>query len=378
MGIKNAQQLLSMNTFKLSSKTIHTDERSSIENKHNKTILMYEEYYSTLPEKTKELKSIECVLPYVKSVIEKNKIISKINTLQDEIYEIETQKDLMDYMLNSLEFIENIGEKNFVKNENEYSSGILQFINVEGRYNNGTVYNEYLMKCFPNENNNTRPCNVNKFLCKHCDTLLINDSSSGFMFCETCGITEKITISSVTEWGAHETHDMTKAFSYKRINHFKEWISQLQGKETTVIPSTVTDLLLIEIKKERITNPNNITFEKIKGFLRKLKLNKYYEHIPNIIHALTNNPQLKINDKLEKQLLILFEKIQKPFMKHCPKDRKNFLSYSYTLYKFCQVLDKEEYLVYFPLLKSRQKLFEQESIWKNICKELDWVFIPCI
>jgi hypothetical protein len=74
----------------------------------------------------------------------------------------------------------------------------------------------------------------------------------------------------------------------------------------------------------------------------------------------------------------MFNKIQDPFTNHCPKDRKNFLSYSYTLYKFFELLDKHEYLIYFPLLKSREKLFEQEKIWMLICKDLGWEFHKCI
>ena len=55
----------------------------------------------------------------------------------------------------------------------------------------------------------------------------------------------------------------------------------------------------------------------------------------------------------------MFNQIQEPFEKHCPKTRKNFLSYSYTLYKFFQLLNKQEYLIYFPLLKSREKLLDK-------------------
>ena len=85
-----------------------------------------------------------------------------------------------------------------------------------------------------------------------------------------------------------------------------------------------------------------------------------------------------ISSELENKLVVMFDEIQKPFENNCPKNRKNFLSYSYTLYKFFQILQMEEYLIYFPLLKSREKLFEQEVIWKNICKELNWKFIRCI
>ena len=30
------------------------------------------------------------------------------------------------------------------------------------------------------------------------------------------------------------------------------------------------------------------------------------------------------------------------------------------------------------LLKSREKLFEQEKIWKGICDDLKWKFVPSI
>ena len=75
---------------------------------------------------------------------------------------------------------------------------------------------------------------------------------------------------------------------------------------------------------------------------------------------------------------MMFKEIQTPFMTHCPIERKNFLSYSYVLHKFCELLELDDLLVYFPLLKSREKLFEQERIWKNICDDLGWKFIRCI
>ena len=132
------------------------------------------------------------------------------------------------------------------------------------------------------------------------------------------------------------------------------------------------------VKKERITNSEEITSERVKKYLKKLKLNKYYEHIPNLIRKITNKQHLIITKDFENVLLELFDKIQEPFKKYCPKERKNFLSYSYTLHKFCLLLEKNEYLIYFPLLKSREKLFEQEKIWKGICNDLKWKFVSSI
>ena len=216
------------------------------------------------------------------------------------------------------------------------------------------------------------------FVCKDCGEKLYQDTSAGNSICFNCGTVENRNIETNHEWSVSEDHEFTKLYSYKRTNHFKEWISQIQGKEGTVIPKEVINLVKSEIKKEKISSKDKITHVKIKEYLKKLKLNKYYEHIPNIIHTITNSEQLVISDDMEKKLIKMFDDIQKPFDDHCPKNRKNFLSYSYTLYKLFQILGKHNYLVYFPLLKSREKLFEQEAIWRNICNDLNWEFIPCI
>ena len=82
--------------------------------------------------------------------------------------------------------------------------------------------------------------------------------------------------------------------------------------------------------------------------------------------------------EIEERLRVMFREIQNPFIKYCPKDRKNFLSYSYVLHKFCELLEYDDFLDKFPLLKSREKLHQQDLIWKNICEYLNWEFIKSI
>jgi hypothetical protein len=54
------------------------------------------------------------------------------------------------------------------------------------------------------------------------------------------------------------------------------------------------------------------------------------------------------------------------------------LNYYYTAYKLCELLGEEQYLEHFPMLKDKEKRIEQDVIWKKICEELDWEFIPTI
>lgn len=155
-----------------------------------------------------------------------------------------------------------------------------------------------------------------------------------------------------------------------------EWLNQIQGKETTEIPEDVYDKILFEIKKQRITNMADIHYYKVKEILKKLKINKYYEHITHIMHRLNGLPMPHLTLDLEDKLRSMFKQTQPLFLKYAPPSRKNFLSYAYAIHKFLQLLEKDEYLSYFPLLKSREKLHIQDKIWEKICNELDWQFIP--
>lgn len=93
---------------------------------------------------------------------------------------------------------------------------------------------------------------------------------------------------------------------------------------------------------------------------------------------LSGLPPPSISRDIEEELRHMFRQIQLPFERHRPKGRINFLSYSYVLHKFCELLELDEFIKYFPLLKSREKLRQQDRVWKNICRDLRWQFIPSI
>ena len=165
-------------------------------------------------------------------------------------------------------------------------------------------------------------------------------------------------------------------YAYKRINHFKEILAQFQGKETTQIPIEVIENIKLQIKKERI-DLSQISNIKTKEILKKLGYNKYYEHIPFIKDKLGIKPPI-MSSELEETLCNLFIELQSPYSKFCPDDRVNFLNYYYTPYKLCELLGETQYLEHFPMLKDKEKRIEQDTIWKKICEELDWEFIPTI
>ncbi len=211
------------------------------------------------------------------------------------------------------------------------------------------------------------------YKCQQCDVEKFIHKSLGLVICPNCSSQEKIIIESDKPSYKDPPKEIAY-FSYKRINHFNEWLAQFQAKESTEIPTEVYDKILLEIEKERIHNMVNLTPIKLREILKKLKLNKYYEHVPHIINRLNGVQAPTMSREMEEKLRSMFKEIQAPFMKYCPKDRKNFLSYSYVLHKFVELLELDEFLPNFPLLKSREKLHQQDKIWKKVCEDLGWEF----
>lgn len=215
-------------------------------------------------------------------------------------------------------------------------------------------------------------------ICKFCgSTNVVTMVNDGYCFCSECHAMENMIVDHDKPSYKDPPKEITY-FSYKRINHLNEWLNQIQGKETTEIPEEIYDKILLEIKKQRITNMAQLSYTQVKLILKQLKVHKYYEHIPHIINRLNGLPMPNFSPELEEKLRSMFKHIQTPFLKHSPASRKNFLSYSYCLNKFLQLLEKDEYLKYFPVLKSRDKLSAQDSIWSKICKDVGWQYIPTI
>lgn len=213
--------------------------------------------------------------------------------------------------------------------------------------------------------------------CEECSTQLLCLQQDGIMVCPQCGYQELLLVEQNRPILRQPTKE-TSHFSYKRINHFKEWCAQIQGKESTDIPTEIFEKILAEIKKEKITDTKKITNTKMREILKKLKLNKYYEHSVYIINRINGVPTPHFPPELEEKLCSMFKEIQGPFLKYCPPGRKNFLSYSYVLAKFFQILGHYEYIQYCQLLKSREKLAVQDVVFKNICNDLGWKFEPSL
>jgi len=213
--------------------------------------------------------------------------------------------------------------------------------------------------------------------CNACNVAREEISSEGILVCPKCGSEEySLVVSDFPSF--RDPPKERNNYAYKKINHLNEILNQFQAKESTMIPEEVMNEVVLEIRKRRINNIADLTEKEIREILKKLGRSKYYEHAAHILSRLNGNPPPTITPEIEEKIRAMFQEIQAPFLLYCPNDRTNFLSYSYILYKFMELLDMDEYLPYFPLLKSRDRLIAHDQIWSKICEYLHWQFIRSV
>jgi hypothetical protein len=367
-----------MTTFKLAKKSALSDTRSSIYDLHEKKLEYFESEKKRLPEyKSLILKLRE---QYKISDLEERFDISrKISNLEELINSVNDDRDLNEYLLDFFQTIKDT-EENFEQRKNKGQMDSFCTSTVDN--SKTETYNNYIQRFNPGLKEVCLDTGNNDH-CKFCGLMSnqIYEYKSSSNVCQDCGVTESIMLFDENFQVYTENVEQVIVFNYERRNHFQECLNQLQAKENTTIPPHIIKDLSVEFKKYNITRPEQFTNSLVQSYLKKLKYNKYYEHIPTIINEFCGLKAPKLTPELEQQLKIMFDEIQAPFEKYskivCPL-RKNFLNYNYTFFKMCQLLGKDEFLNYFPLLKNRERLYEHDLIWKGICTDLQWEYIPSI
>ena len=402
-----------------SKKKLVVDTRVTLQAKHELKVSYFNEKRETKNTLNRDLEILENRLrEYTPektndfNIDKKMELIDEINDLKKSINEIESNREEIDYLLDTGNILFNYADNGNKKNNHKLKKkksnegdlrkviakkSVMEYFSRykekppkpeesvkepevmnETKYKSkAKMYEDYLLLTDENFDNLNIEKNQTIDICQKCLVEKTLYMSEGKMICNKCGDESFILIDSDKPSYKEPPREISY-FAYKRINHFNEWLAQFQAKESTDIPQEVYNQIISELKKERIEDMKSLTPPKLREILKKLKKNKYYEHVPHIINRLNGEPPPTISRETEEELRRMFKEIQIPFHKFCPKSRKNFLSYSYVLHKFVQLLELDEFIECFILLKSREKLHQQDQIWKDICNYLKWEFIPSV
>ena len=320
--------------------------------------------------------------PLKKCHTDKRKMIDDIHS--DMISNL-SEKELNEYYLENGFLLDQYYRGDKINTNNDTKEGILSYFENKKPETDNIGNNTKLIKNIMNEYLSNidddilteKHTDVKQDSCDICSGQMLMSDISSEIICSSCGASKIIMIITDKVSYSDPQSEITY-YTYKRINHFNEWLAQFQAKERTDLPNEIYNKIVEELRKDTHISVNDLKYNDIRKILKKLKYNKYYENIPHILSIITGKRAPILDRKSEEILRSLFKEIQIPFMNNCPPNRKNFLSYSYVLHKFCELLEYDHLLEYFTLLKSREKLHQQDVIWEKICRDLTWEFIPSL
>jgi hypothetical protein len=388
-----------------SSKRSNPEARTTLDAIHNQKVQNMLDQKENLIIYKQELSDLKKRINETTSDIDIWRLEREAETLEKKIKAIENDSDLMDYYLRTGDILYNYydiqdkiqqGTTNFNTAKAKPGSilAILEEVaqQEDGQEIKNTVVvppaqkslqrNELLNDYLQLEDPAMARNNIEEYddpwtNCESCGNEMIMCLNEANLTCSKCGHQDFILVDSDKPSYKDPPREVCY-YAYKKINHFNEWLAQFQAKESTEIPNEIYDAILVQLKKERITNMSSLKPTKLREILRKMKASKYYEHIPHIINRLNGQNAPFMSREDEEKLRHMFREIQPSFKKHRPQGRRNFLSYGYILYKFCELLEMDEYLACFPLLKNRDKLYLQDKTWEKICQDMEWQFIRTV
>jgi len=304
----------------------------------------------------------------------------RLAELKSQIENITVDKDKRDYFKQTSKLLYDYYVDSNVENidmDTKDKPGSLgNIISVVSSSNKSEIFDKYMSTLYSDHEINVNMMQNKERTCD-CGNELTTKRSEGELVCMGCGQSYDDIIDSEKRAYKNVPPDVTY-FAYKRMNHLNELLAQFQGKENTNITLDTYELIRDELKKRRFYDYDKLTPLMIRKILKKLKLTHYYDHVPHIIHKLNGKPILTINHETEQKIRGMFTQLQEPFVECRPKNRHNFLNYSYTLYKIFELLGLDEFLHCFVLFKNSEKLYIHDCIWKCICSKLQWEFLKTI
>jgi hypothetical protein len=210
--------------------------------------------------------------------------------------------------------------------------------------------------------------------CKLCNIGNYFENEERNLTCDNCGYCETVFVEDSPydeKYYLKNSHYYIN--HYTNCLHFKKLITIFQAKQDKIINP---DIMLKLQSRYNKNSHLKINYSNTRYYLKLLRFPKLYDHIYLINLKLGVNPQY-FTEEQENTLMSQFNQIQEihsDLVKD--KKKKNFFNYFYILYKLCQLNEYNKYLDFIPLMKTKTKIDEHESLFEEICKKLKWTFIP--
>ena len=191
------------------------------------------------------------------------------------------------------------------------------------------------------------------------------DGNPGARVCNACGCVQDQVVFFETMYG---NRTPTKTSNYKRLHHWHERISQFLLHE-----SPIPNDEMLRIGSRLLDGSYDcIGKDAVRQVLRVLGLQRHIERWLQILHRVTGVQPPCPGPLILQELDMLFEELQRPFEATRDRSRKNFLNYNYTFQRLFDKLGCRQFGMFFPMIKSKQKLRALDETYARMAKSAGW------
>jgi hypothetical protein len=229
-----------------------------------------------------------------------------------------------------------------------------------------------------------RAVKIHYDVCEDCGNQMIHDSSTSEIKCVNngCGLIKSL-IGVSFECPKAQTNDahIKKKKKYKHLCYSETQLKILQCNVKKVPPQKLVNKFLETLRKNNITNEENITIYVVRSFLKQLGAVEYYKYAAYFRQKAIGFEILRLSNE-EHSLIMNFQKVCIIKYNLYDKLSKNCAHHLYILYKVMELPDiirndkKRKQLLSQVYMQSQKTLEKRDEIWRKICDELKITFRP--
>ncbi len=303
----------------------------------------------------------------------------KIYLFSHNIYE-----HFFDYFTFINEFINKFINSKYILNPNINLKSIPIGVKIDNKtknINDLILYINKLIKSIDNINLERKLIKLDFNKCEKCNAVMSVQKNTSELYCNKCGQIKILT--GIVFEDSHfysQEGNRYKHGSYNPIRHCKSWLENIQAKETIEIKPEIINNIKNKIKRDKIINIENVSYNEYRTYLKDLKYTKYNNYIPLIRKQISGVTPFQLSNDEELLIIKYFELCIKTFNDIKTKEKKNIIQYGFLIYKLIELLimdiKKKQSLLSSIHLQEPSTLFENDKYWKQICKINKFTYYP--
>lgn len=211
--------------------------------------------------------------------------------------------------------------------------------------------------------------------CRACGNRLQLVASVSLLACTFCGLSRFVLDGQVLNSCARDDF-METGITSKRVSHWVEFLRSAQARGGSSAPDGILALVSARLSGVAV---ESVTPVLVREALRDLGLGKHYACAPTLAARISGASPPQMTALEEEKLKLMFIRACASFQQCVARGathRTNFLSYPYTARKLCELLGLERMIPYFVRLRAAEKMTRSDAIWRCICEDVPWPFVP--